>query len=193
MTKNDRTRRLRSFMTESFRLDFSISRINDSNLLVLARCDELRSVPIEACTEHDIGMTVDLDEHFASADVPNHHLIVRAGREQDIQCGWMPKNETDSSLMIEQVDDRFGECSRKAAVGNLPHLEFGSISMWLVRWHGQVVIRMRRKYGQPSVKMKIAHPIIAHITSSPSNGHTRTVREEKRCGWLRKCPRLDIL
>lgn len=110
-------------MTERLRLHLTTSRINDPNLLVLARRHQLRSVPVKASAEYNVRMTIDLNEHFARANIPNHHLIVRASGEQDIERGRMPEDETDASLMVEQVDDRFGEGAREAAVGDLPHLK----------------------------------------------------------------------
>lgn len=110
-------------MTHRFSFNLSSSWIDDSDLLVLARRDELGSVPIEARAEDDVGMTVHVNEHLTSADIPDDDLVVGAGCQQHIESRRMPQHKTNATLVIEQVDDRLGECSREAAIGNLPHLK----------------------------------------------------------------------
>lgn len=99
-------------MTERFRFDVTSSRVNDSNLLVLARRHQLRPVPVKARAKHDVGMAVHVKQHLAGAHVPNHHLVVRSGCQQYVQGRRMPQHETNATLMIQQVDDRLGEGAR---------------------------------------------------------------------------------
>lgn len=90
MTQDNRTSRLGSLVTQSFRLNLARSRVDDSNLLIFACCHQLRAIPVEASAKDDIGMTVHVDEHFAGADIPDHDLIVRSGRQEHVERRRMP-------------------------------------------------------------------------------------------------------
>jgi hypothetical protein len=109
VTEHNSSCRFRAFMTNRFSLDLSRSRVNDTHFFVLASCDQLRAVPVEARTEDNVRMTVDVQENLAGADIPNDNLIVGSGGEEDVECRGMPQNETDATLVIEQINHRFGE------------------------------------------------------------------------------------
>lgn len=85
MTKEDRARRLGAFVAERLGFDVAGSRVNDADLLVLARRHQLRAVPVEAGAKHNVGMAVHVEEHLAGAHVPDHHLVVGAGCQQYIE------------------------------------------------------------------------------------------------------------
>lgn len=74
--------RLGSFMAQSFIIDFASSRINDANLLIFTSGDQLGSVPVPAGAKHDIGVTVNVNQNLASANVPDDDLIVGSGGEE---------------------------------------------------------------------------------------------------------------
>lgn len=112
MTEEYGARGFGALMTQRLRLNVTRARIDDPNLLIFACRHQLWPIPVEARAEHDIGMTVHVKENLAGANIPDHHLIIGAGREQNIQRRRMPQHETDASLMVEQVDDRFGEGAR---------------------------------------------------------------------------------
>jgi len=101
MSQEDRARRLGSFMTKCLGLNLARSRINETNLFVLARRHQLGAVPVEAGAKDDVGMAVHVQEHFTSADIPDDDLIVGASREQHIQGRRVPQNETNATLMVQ--------------------------------------------------------------------------------------------
>lgn len=68
-------------------------------------------------------MAIDFHQCIAGADIPNDGLIVGASSQQDVESGWMPAYETDTTLMVEQIDNGFGEGARQATIGDLPNLK----------------------------------------------------------------------
>lgn len=90
VTQEDRACRFRAFMTKRFGFNFAGAWVDDANLLVLAGRHEFRAVPVEACTEDDVGMAVHVKQHFAGADIPDDDLIVRSGCQQHVQSRRMP-------------------------------------------------------------------------------------------------------
>lgn len=64
-------------------------------------------------------------EHFTSSDIPDDDLAVATGAEQDIVGRWVPGEESDSSLVANQLDDWLGKGARKAIISHLPNLDSG--------------------------------------------------------------------
>lgn len=67
VSKEDGARRLRPLVADRLGLDLSRPRVDYADFLILARRQQLGPVPVEAGAVHDVRMTVDVDQRFASA------------------------------------------------------------------------------------------------------------------------------
>ena len=56
-----------------------------SDLLVLAGEDDLAAIPVEGGGQDELGQG-EVDEALPGADVPDDHVVVGAGREEDVLC-----------------------------------------------------------------------------------------------------------
>ena len=110
-------------MTHGFALQLGSARIVDADLFILAGGNQLRAIPVEAGAVNDVRMGVDVHEDFTSAHVPNHDLVIGAGGKQHVERRGMPQHQTHATLVENQVDHGFGECSRQPAIGDLPHFD----------------------------------------------------------------------
>lgn len=74
----DRPGRLRALVTDGLLLDGASPRVQDPDLLVFARGEQLRAVPVPAGRVYQVGVAVDDDGGLASAHVPQDDQVVRS-------------------------------------------------------------------------------------------------------------------
>jgi hypothetical protein len=115
-----------TFVANGFFIHGTRARIDDADLFVFAGGEQFSSVPAPACRIHQIRMGVDHYGRLAGSNVPDYHQVIRAcggfrelitikqsfnsartGCHEDVLSRRMPQDQTDSALMVQQLNDRF--------------------------------------------------------------------------------------
>ena len=102
---------------------FARSRIEYSDHFVLASGQYVGAVVVPNGAVDDILMGIDLGQNFGGGNVPNEYLVIGAGAQKNQMSAGMPVDDTNTTLMSDEIGHALGQILAQAAIGYFPHLD----------------------------------------------------------------------